>query len=325
MVPSPLDIAFGEMRAHVHRWSPGIAARGPMTARRPAWSGRHAIAGAAALAVGLAACGEEPANVSEVLTEACGDAREQLAAVPAPLNEGSDTAFLEAADQAAGTVVQAAEDLVALGDDRSIADLIEHLRRFPDGSDADRLPRVAYETSAAIVRIDVLADTLAVPECGAATWRPADWRAMAAERGTQADEAVFRQDLNRLCAATFPDPSALADETPLLEALVERSNGGDEDQDPTDVRADVLERLNTVSNKSSDVPQFIREFSDGLRSLQPSAAAADGYVALLAAFLHIDTAVPNTLARDPSQDVRDRVYAALDDLEDAWHALDITC
>lgn len=292
-----------------------------MTARKPAWSGRHAIAGAAALAVGLAACGEEPANVSEVLTEACGDAREQFAAVPAPLDQGSDSAFLEAADQAAGTVVEAAEDLVGLSDDRSIADLIEHLRRFPDGSDADRLPRVAYETSAAIVRIDGLADTLAVPECGAATWRAADWRAMAAERGTQADEAVFRQDLNRLCAATFPDPSALADETPLLEALVERSNAGDED----DVRADVLERLNTVSNKSSDVPRFIREFSDGLRSLRPSADAEDGYVALLAAFLHMDTAVPNTLARDPSPDVRERVYAALDELEDAWHALDITC
>jgi hypothetical protein len=104
-----------------------------------------------------------------------------------------------------------------------------------------------------------------------------------------------------------------------------RSDGRDEDQDAADVRVGVLVRLDTVSNTSSDVPQFIREFSDGLRSLQPSADAEDGYVALLAAFLHMDTAVPNTLARDPSQDVRDRVYAALDDLEDAWHALDITC
>lgn len=109
---------------------------------KPAWTGRPAIVGATVLAAALAACDEAPVEVAEVLTAACVDARDHLADVPAPVDEDSDLVFLEAADEAAQTVALAAEDLVTLGDDRSIADLVRHLRRFPRISDADRLPGV---------------------------------------------------------------------------------------------------------------------------------------------------------------------------------------
>ena len=292
---------------------------------KPAWTGRPAIVGATVLAAALAACDEAPVEVAEVLTAACVDARDHLADVPAPVDEDSDLVFLEAADEAAQTVALAAEDLVTLGDDRSIADLVRHLRRFPRISDADRLPGVAYEASAAIIRIDRLAAELVVPECGAAMWRPADWHAMTTRPVTQTDEGVFREDLNRLCAATFPNPSLLADRMPLLQALVAGPDGGDEPGDSDAVKARVLARLNTVSSRPADAARFIREFSSGLSDLRPSDDLVSEYVALLAAFMHVDAAVPSALSRDPPPDVRDRVYLALDELEQAWHPLGITC
>lgn len=277
------------------------------------------------LAAGLAGCDEAPVDVAEVLTAACVDARDHLADVPAPVDEDSDLVFLQATDEATQTVALAAEELIALGDDRSIADLVGHLRRFPGGSDADRLPGVAYEASAAIIRIDGLAEALVVPECRAAMWRPADWHAMTRRPGAQPDEDVFRQDLNRLCAATFPNPSLLADGMPLLQALVAGPDGGDEPGDSDAVKARVLARLNTVSNRPAAAPRFIREFADGLPELLPSDGLEGEHVALLAAFMHMDAAVPSVLPRDPAPHVRDRVYRALDELEEAWHPLGITC
>ena len=296
-----------------------------VTGPKPAWVGRRAAVGVMVLTAGMAACGEDRVDVTEVLGEACLDARDQLAAVPAPADDSSDVGFLEAAGEAAATAADAGEELVGLGDDQTIADLVQHLRRFPGAGDADQLPGVAYEAIAVIDRIDGFAEALIVPECGAATWRPADWRAMAARSGGQPDEAAFRRDLNQLCEATFPNPSHLTGGTPLLEALGGGPNGGNEPGDATEVKALVLERLNTVSNRPSGVARFIREFSSGLPDQRPSDDLEDEHVALLAAFMHVDTAVPNVVPRDPSPDVRDRVFLALDELEDAWQALDITC
>jgi hypothetical protein len=45
----------------------------------------------------------------------------------------------------------------------------------------------------------------------------------------------------------------------------------------------------------------------------------------LAAFTELDSAIPSVMPRDPTPAVRERVYAALDQLEAAWHGLSISC
>jgi hypothetical protein len=282
---------------------------------------RAGMATAAVLAVMLVACGQVPQSVGDVLSQACADARDRLASAPSPVDAGSDTAFVTASREAAATVASVADDMASRGDDPTIADLAWQLHRLSTPSVADEVLSTAHEAQAGIVRIDRLAQTLQVPACGAATWRPAGWRAVAGRHGRRPDDVAFRRQLDRLCAETFPEPSQLAGGVPLLEALVADIAAGPSG----DVKARVIARLNTVNTRPSDAARFISEFSNELPQLQPSADLERDYLALLAAFMRLDSAVPSAMPKDPPPAVRERVDGALDELQHAWDALDIAC
>jgi hypothetical protein len=279
------------------------------------------VTGPAVLAVALAACTEAPPSVADALTDACIDAGDVLAAAPRPADLDSDVAFMEHSQEAAQTVAAIADDLATRGDDRTIADLAWQLHRFPAPGSADEVVGTAHEAQAAIVRIDGFAHTLRVGRCSAATWRPAGWRAMVGRRRQRPDEVSFRRQLDRLCAETFPEPSQLAGGVRLLDAMGADIAAGPSD----DVKARVIARLSTVTARPSEVSRFITDFSAELPRLQPSASLEREYIALLAAFMRLDSAVPSAMPRTPRHDVRERVDAALDELQHAWEALDITC
>lgn len=289
---------------------------------RARWPG---IAGSAALVAVLVACSEAPPSVVEALTEACTDARDGLAAAPAPADNGSETAFRQAAEEATRAVGRVADELAGRGDDRTIADLAWQLHRFPSAT-GDQSVRAAHEASAAITRIDGLAQVLEVPACGAATWRPAGWRAMASRHADRPSDDTFRHDINQLCANTFPNPSLLDAGVPLLTALVTNPITGEGSDDPSDdVKDRLVARLRTVSDRPGDTRRFLTAFSNDLPQIRPSENLDGDYVALLAAFMRLDSAIPSAMPRDPPPDVRERVDAALDELQRAWEALDITC
>lgn len=282
-----------------------------------------AIAGSAVLAAMLAACGDGPPNVAEALADGCTDARGLFAVAPTPVDADADAAFIEASREATQTAADVADNQAARGDDRTIAELAWQLHRFPTATSADEVLGVAHEAQAAIVRIEGFAQTLQVHECGAATWRPADWRIMAGRHADRPNDAAFRRQLDQLCAETFPDPFALADDLPLLNALVADTPA--RDGSPDEVKARVIARLNTVTTGPSEAARFIRDFSSGLPQIRPSANLEREYIALLAAFMGLDSAVPRAMPNDPPPEVRERVNAALDDLQNAWEALEITC
>jgi hypothetical protein len=275
------------------------------------------------VAVVLVACGAQPVRVADTLANACSDARDRLATAPAPTDVASLTAFVDASAEAARAVARAANDVADRGDDQTIADLAWQLHRFPGSSGyPEEVLGIAHEASAAIIRIDRFAEILQVPECGAATWRPADWRALAVWHGNRPGDAGFRREIDRLCAKTFPNPSLLARGVPLLEALVADVpvNG-----EPDGVKVRVIRRLSRMTGQQSDAARFVREFGDELPQIQPSANLERRYLALLTAFMELESVVPRAMPRDPPPPVQERVGAALDDLERAWHDLAITC
>jgi hypothetical protein len=306
---------------HADRWSWW---QRPLAART---RGRRALViGSAAIVVASAACGEAPVSVGETLREACAEARDRLATAPEPTDADSDAAFLETSKDAASAVGDIADDLAERGDDSTIADLAWQLHRIPASTNPDDALRAAHEAQAAIRRIDEFAQALRLPECRAATWRPTSWRTMADHHGERPGDATFRSAINRLCAKTFPHPSLLADGAPLLKSLVADQDGGDgPDASPDDVKARLLARLNTVSNRPSEAARFIRDFSNGLPAIRPSQSLDAEYTTLLAALLELDAAIPSVMPREPTVAVRERVYAALDHLQAAWDALSISC
>jgi hypothetical protein len=251
------------------------------------------------------------------------DARDSFAAAPAPVDADTETAFLDASREATRAAARVADDLAVRGDDTTIADLAWQLYRFPTASNGDDVIGVAHEASAAITRIDQFAQVLQVPECGAATWRADDWRAMAARHADHPDDAAFRRSLMHLCAETFPEPLLLARGMPLLDGLVADPAGRDRPSE--NVKARLIARLNTVTARPSAASRFIDDFSKELPRIRPSARLEQRYVALLAAFMRLDSAVPSAMPKHPPPDVRERVEAALDDLQHAWEALDVTC
>jgi hypothetical protein len=283
------------------------------------------IVGTATLVAVLAACSNAPPSVSEALSEACADARRGLASAPAPTGPESEAAFRRAADEATRIVGDVADEVAHRGDDRTIADLAWQLHRFPSARDESSL-RAAHEASAAIVRIDRFARTLDVPECGAATWRPADWRALADRLAERPSEDEFRRDLNELCEETFPNPSLLSAGVPLLTALVAdpKANAGAIDLQEN-VKGRLIPRLRPASDRPGDTRRFLTALSNDLPELQPPESLDDEYVALLSALIGLDAAVPRAMPRDPPPAVREHLGAALDELEQAWEALDITC
>lgn len=273
------------------------------------------------LVAALAACSDPPPSVAELLAEACADARDGFAVAPAPTSAAAEAAFVEASHKATRAVAMVANELAVRGDDRTIADLAWQLYRFPTASDADAALGVAQEASAAIMRVDRFAQVLQVPECGRATWRPADWRAMADRHADRPSEAGFRRRINQLCAETFPEPVLLARGVPLLDALVADTPA----RSSEDVKARVIARLNTVTTRPSAAARFISVFSRELPQIRPSANLDGEYLVLLAAFMQLESAVPSAIPDDPPPAVRERLDAALDGLQDAWEALDITC
>jgi hypothetical protein len=277
------------------------------------------VAGATALTAALVACGQVPLGARDALSQACQDARSQLAAAPEPVNADAEAAFIATSQEAAGTVASVADDVASRGDDPTIADLAWQLHRLSSAGAADEMLIAAHEAQAGIMRIDGFAQTLEVRACGAAMWRPAAWRAVADRHSQRPDDATFRRRLDQLCAETFPEPSLLASGMPLLSALVaDAPQSGD-------VKARVIARLNTVNTRTSDAARFISGFSDGLARLEPSTTLEGEYLALLAAFMRLDSAVPSAMPKHPPPAVRERVDAALDDLQRAWDALDLTC
>jgi hypothetical protein len=293
------------------------------------------IVGSAVFAVVPGACSDPPPSVAAMLAEACADARDHLAVVPPPVDADSEAAFMDASREATRAVASVADDLAERGDDRTIADLAWQLYRFPTAGDADEVLRVAHEASAAITRLDGFAHVLDVPGCGAATWRADAWRAVADRRAEHPSDAAFHRRLDRLCAKTFPDPAALAGGAPLLDALVAgrgarpaRSATGAREAlvDSSDhVKARVIARLNTVTTRPSDTARFIGDFSNGLPTIRPSADLEEVYVALLAAFIRLESVVPSAMPKHPPPATRERLDAALGALQDAWEALGIRC
>jgi hypothetical protein len=287
---------------------------------------RPALSGCVALVVVLAACTAPVPSVAESLAEACTHARDHLAAAPAPDTDDTEAEFRQAAEEATRAAGRVAGDLAARGDDRTIADLAWQLHRFPRAAGAGAVP-AAHQAAAAITRIDSFARLLEIPECGAATWRPAEWRAMAGRHAERPSDDAFLRDLNDLCARTFPDAALLRSGAPLLTALVAdppvRGRAGDIDAD--DVKDRLITRLRRVSDSPGDTRRFFTAFSNGLPELRPSEHLESHYTALLAAFMDLDSALPRAMPRDPPPDLRERVHAALDGLEDAWEGLGITC
>ena len=278
------------------------------------------VAGFAALVVGLTGCGDGAVDVTDALTDACTEARQILADAPTPADAESEAAFIDASQEASRTVAAVIEDFGDQVDNEALADMAWQLNNFPQPGEGDELLAVAHVASAAIVRLDGFAETLGVAECGAPTWRPADWRAMADRLKDRQSEEAFRADLNQLCAETFPNPGRLAGETPLLNALV---NSGEDNSE--DVTAELLSRLNSLSDRPVETRRFLRDFSGALPELSPSENLEDDYLALLGAFLRVDSVVPNVIPDDPSAEFRRRVDPAFEELEQAWGALDITC
>jgi hypothetical protein len=277
-------------------------------------------AGSAALVVGLTACGDGALDVTATLDEACAEARETFADAPTPANANSEVAFVEGAQEAAQTVVDVIDELSQQVDDRTLADMSWQLNNFPGSADGGELLGVAHEASAAIIRLNGFAEALSVSECEAPTWRPADWHAMADRLEEARSEEDFHADLNRLCAETFPNPTQLAQGTPLLTALV-----GGSDDPSEDVVATLLSRLTSLNNRPAEARRFLRDFSDALPELSPPESLESDYFALLAAFIHVDAVVPNVIPNDPSAQFRRRVDPAFTELEAAWDDLGITC
>jgi hypothetical protein len=269
----------------------------------------------------MTACGEAATDPLETLAEACADARDTFAAAPTPADRNSQAAFLEASDEVTQTVAGVVNDVEDQIEDPALADLSWQLSNFPQGSASDDLLGVAHLASAGITRLDRFAQELGVPNCAAATWRPADWRAMADRLKDEQSEADFMAQVDQLCADTFPDPAALADGGPLLEALAVRA----EDQSTEDTTAQVLPLLGSINDRPSDAARFIRDFSQRLPQMSPPENVEAEYIALLAAFIELQAVIPRVLPRNPTPEFEQRASAALEDLEAAWADLGITC
>jgi hypothetical protein len=259
-------------------------------------------------------------DVTATLDEACAAARETFADAPAPANANSEVAFVEGAQEAAQTVVDVIDELSQQVNDRTLADMSWQLNNFPGSADGGELLGVAHQASAAILRLNSFAEALSVSECEAPTWRPADWHAMADRLGPERSEEEFHADLDRLCAETFPNPTQLVQGTPLLTALVDGSDDPSED-----VVATLLSRLASLNNRPAEAHRFLRDFSDALPELSPPESLEPDYLALLAAFIHVDAVVPNVIPNDPPAQFRRRVDPAFNELEAAWAEIGITC
>jgi hypothetical protein len=281
-------------------------------------SWRARVAGFAALVVGLGACGEGTVDVTETLNEACAEARQTLADAPTPADADTEAAFLTASREATELVATAIGDLGDQVDDQTLRDMAWQLNNFPQATDSGELLGVAHEASAAIVRLAGFAEALGLSQCGAPTWRPADWRAMADRLEEPKSDEAFRADLDALCARTFPNPDRLAEGTPLLPALV---GGGGSD----DVIARLLSLLRVTPNTPAESADFLREFSDALPQLSPSENLENDYLALLGALIYVDSVVPNVVPNDPTAEFRRRVDPAFEELQRTWGALDISC
>ena len=277
-------------------------------------------AGFAALVVGLTACGDGALDVTATLDEACAAARETFADAPAPANANSEVAFVEGAQEAAQTVVDVIDELSQQVNDRTLADMSWQLNNFPGSADGGELLGVAHQASAAILRLNSFAEALSVSECEAPTWRPADWHAMADRLGPERSEEEFHADLDRLCVETFPNPTQLVQGTPLLTALVDGSDDPSED-----VVATLLSRLTSLNNRPAEAHRFLRDFSEALPELSPPESLEPDYLAMLAAFIHVDAVVPNVIPNDPPAQFRRRVDPAFSELEAAWADIGITC
>jgi hypothetical protein len=281
------------------------------------------LAGITALVVGLAGCSEGPVDVTETLAEACTDAREAFAAAPTPGDEQSQAAFLEASDQATRAVAGVIQDLQEQVDDAGLADLAWQLNNFPRPAEGREVLAVAHTASAAITRLDGFAESLGVSQCGAPTWRPADWRALADRLKEDQSETAFREQLNRLCADTFPNPGMLENGTSLLEALVANPDGGAASSE--DVMAQLLDRLNNLTGRAAAASVFLRDFSRELPALSPSEDLEDDFLALVAAFTGVDAVLPRVIPNNPPRAFRERVDPAFEELDRAWGAIGITC
>lgn len=289
------------------------------------------VAGVLALVVLAAGCADSPPDAGEEVAAACQQAREDFAAAPAPADDGAQNAFLDASAEAVQRVsvaiAELPENAVGLDDrdvERTLSDMAWQLNNFPSASGGTPVLETAHTARAAIVRLDRFAERLDLSECGAATWRPGDWRTLSDRLQDDTDEDAFRQQLNRLCAETFPNPTMLAEGRPLLEALAANPTG-DDSGPAEDVKGQILARLNTLNDRPADAGRFIRDFSRGLPALNPSDDLDAEYAALLAAFISLESAVPKVVPRNPDPEFRRRVDAALEELEDAWSALEIRC
>ena len=281
------------------------------------------LAGLVAVVTGLAGCSEAPVDVTDTLAQACSDAREAFAAAPTPADDQTQAEFLEASAQATQAVAGVVDELLQQVNDVGLSDLAWQLNNFPAPTEGQEVLAVAHGASAAIMRLDRLAEDVGVSQCGAPTWRPADWRALADRIKADQSEPAFRQQLNRLCAETFPNPPMLANGTSLLNALVANPDGGGSASE--DVTAQLLDRLNNLTGRSAAASDFLRDFSHRLPALSPSESLEADYLALVAAFMGVEAVLPRVIPNEPSQELRGRVEPAFEELDRAWGALGITC
>lgn len=270
----------------------------------------------------MTSCGEAAADPAESLSDVCGEVRDSFASAPTPVDRRSQRAFVEASAEATQTVSDVVDDVADELDGPARADLAWQLNNFPQSGNADELLGVAQQASAAITRIDRFAQELGVPDCGAATWRPADWRAMADQLKEDQNEVEFLAQVDQLCAETFPDPTLLAEGAPLLDALAVRAA---DDESSERVSARILPLLGSTNDRPSDAARFIRDFSQRLPQLSPSESLESEYISLLAAFIELDAVIPRVLPRNPTPEFEERASDALEGLDRAWADLGITC
>jgi hypothetical protein len=254
----------------------------------------------------------------------CAEARDIFAAAPAPADADSEAAFIAASDRAVGVVRDALDDLFDEMDDPNAAALSWQVNNFPSMTNSDEVLAVAQRASAAIIRIDRFAAALGMPGCGAATWRPADWRTIAGRHKKDQTEAQFRGDLNRICAGSFPNPALLEGGRPLLEALAATDASGDTGG-ADEIKERLLSRLSNLSNRPSATGRFMRDFPRRLPELSPPDTLEREHTSLIAAFMDVESVLPNVIPQNPSQEFRSHTDPAFDELEEAWGALEITC
>lgn len=256
--------------------------------------GGAALAGAVLLTA--AACSKsEPPDPAATMEESCAEARDTFASAPAPVDDATDEAFLEAASTAFTQAYSPGFDLRDDVDDDALFRLVQYFGQIPGLVGAHTAIDVAYDTRAIIPFLDELAGELGAPACGADSWRLEDYEAMTERLAPDVDEADYLADVEAACQAAFG-----ATTTPIV--------------DPTGVAAIVTSR--------AAMTEFHRLVAI---DVPPPASLDEEHLALMAAMAQYDVAVADVEREPQPADVDEVTGAAIDALAAAIEGLGVAC